>query len=120
MELTRRRHLLYDIWVADGAILERVETWRAILTEAAQTCGFTVVGERFHQFKPVGVTGILLLSESHMSVHTWPEEKLATLDLFTCGDHDTSIFVNAIRAAVQPVHEEMDLAKRGERLVFFG
>jgi len=120
VELTKRRHILYDLWVADGAMLERVDPWRRILTEAAQICGFTVVGEQFHQFEPVGVTGILLLSESHMSVHTWPEEKLATLDLFTCGDHDLSIFVESIRAVVQPIHEEMELVKRGERLAVLG
>lgn len=114
-----RRHILYDLWVADGAILEQAETWRKILTEAASTCGFTVVGKQFHQFEPVGVTGILLLSESHMSVHTWPEERLATLDLFTCGEHDMSIFVESIRAAVRPIHEEMELVKRGDRRVVF-
>jgi len=55
------------------------------MLEAADRCGATVVGESFIQFSPQGVTGVLVLSESHLSIHTYPEEGFAAIDCYTCG-----------------------------------
>jgi S-adenosylmethionine decarboxylase proenzyme len=52
---------------------------------AAQDVGATVVGESFHRFSPQGVTGILAIAESHISIHTWPEYAYAAADIFSCG-----------------------------------
>ena len=52
---------------------------------AANDVGATVVGESFHRFSPQGVTGILAIAESHISIHTWPEYGYAAADIFTCG-----------------------------------
>ena len=48
--------------------------------------GITILGDKFHKFEPHGVSGVILLSESHVSIHTWPEEGYAALDIFTCGE----------------------------------
>ncbi len=53
---------------------------------AANEAGATVVGESFHKFDPVGVTGIVAIAESHLCIHTWPEHGYAAADVFTCGD----------------------------------
>ncbi len=54
------------------------------LYDIVKKSGMNAVGEKFHQFKPSGVTGIILLSESHISVHTWPEKRFIAMDIFSC------------------------------------
>src|SRR5205814_9039612 len=83
------RHVLYDAWVEDPAVLARVEPIRELMCRAAEAGGATVLHEYFHQFNPHGVTGFLLLAESHISVHTWVDEGFAAFDIFTCGNMDT-------------------------------
>lgn len=56
--------------------------------KAAKDADMEILSSHFHQFEPQGVTGILLLSTSHLSIHTWPEEGYASLDFYTCGDQD--------------------------------
>ena len=94
--------------------MRRVETWETLLPEACRDAGATVLGARFHQFAPDGVTGIVLLAESHASVHTWPEAGLATLDVFTCGSLDAEAVVNRIREALDPVRETVTVVLRGD------
>ncbi|MFK8057263.1 MAG: adenosylmethionine decarboxylase [Saprospiraceae bacterium] len=53
---------------------------------AAEAIGATVLSGHFHQFEPHGVSGVLVISESHFAIHTWPELGYAAIDLFTCGD----------------------------------
>ncbi|GAB5536967.1 MAG: adenosylmethionine decarboxylase [Rubricoccaceae bacterium] len=103
-----------DLWVADASSLRHVETWETLLPDACRAAGATVLGSRFHQFEPDGVTGIVLLAESHASVHTWPEAGLATLDVFTCGSMDTVAVVDRIREALSPVRENMTVVYRGD------
>jgi S-adenosylmethionine decarboxylase len=77
------RHLvghIEGVWVSKTAHLER------IMIRIAERNGFTVVGRAFHQFEPHGATGVLVLSESHFSAHTYPEENKIYLDVFCCSD----------------------------------
>lgn len=108
-------HLLVDFWVDDSAALERVDTWEALLPDACRQAGATVLGHRFHQFEPAGVTGVVLLAESHASLHTWPEAGLVTLDVFTCGALDAHAIVDRIREAIRPVREKLTAVDRGDR-----
>ncbi|HHE47182.1 MAG TPA: adenosylmethionine decarboxylase [Bacteroidetes bacterium] len=59
---------------------------RGAMLEAASATGATVVGEVFHGFSPHGISGVVVIAESHLAIHTWPEYGYAALDLFTCGD----------------------------------
>lgn len=68
------------------AELERVGFWMKLGKVALKEGNFLVLGKVFHKFKPNGISGIWLLSESHMSFHTWPDENYLSFDLFTCGD----------------------------------
>ena len=113
MELGRR-HFLYDLWVPDATLLQRIEPLRAVLLAAARDSGATVLANRFHQFEPHGVTGMLLLAESHLSVHTWPEERLVTVDIFTCGAMDTSLIIQRLRETLTPCREHLTTIRRGQ------
>lgn len=109
----RNRHVLYDLWCNDATLLEHVPPLEELLTHAALAGGATILHSYFHPFAPCGVTGFLLLAESHLSVHTWPEEGFAAFDIFSCGDMDTDRIVRTIRDALHPVRERYQLIHRG-------
>ena len=79
-------HLLVELNDCDPALLDDMELVKQVLLVAAAEAGATIVGEVFHKFAPVGVTGIVCIAESHISIHTWPEHAYAAVDIFTCGD----------------------------------
>ena len=107
------RHLLADFWTDDAEALRWAADWEGLLVGACRAAGATVLAARFHQFRPCGVTGVVLLAESHASVHTWPERGLVTLDVFTCGSMDAQAVIEAVRAAVQPTRERVSALERG-------
>ena len=80
------RHLLLDLKDCDKEVLNDLDFLKQCLHEAAIQCGATVVGESFYQFFPRGVSGVVNIAESHISIHTWPEYSYAAVDVFTCGD----------------------------------
>jgi S-adenosylmethionine decarboxylase len=77
-----------DAWVRRSAVLTDREYLRHALLEAARAGGAKVVGEAFHVFPNGAVTGVLLLAQSHLSIHTWPELGLANIDLLSYGEVD--------------------------------
>jgi S-adenosylmethionine decarboxylase len=79
-----RLHAL-DAWVRDTRVLTDAGRLRAILLAGASAGGATVVGEEFHVFPNGAVTGVLVLAQSHLSIHTWPEFALANVDLLSYG-----------------------------------
>ncbi len=107
------RHVLYDVWVEDFSALATVEPLKDLMCRAAQAGGATVLHSYFHQFSPCGVTGFLLLAESHISVHTWVEEGFAAFDIFTCGNMDTDKVLEVIRAGLNPSHASVRRIVRG-------
>lgn len=79
------RHVTMDLRNVDFDRLNDLDFLRTTMIEAAHRCGATIVGENFVKFQPQGVTGVLVLSESHLSIHTYPEEGFAAVDCYTCG-----------------------------------
>ena len=79
------KHLLLELNDCDPKLLNDIGLIREIMLAAAHESGATVLGESFHQFSPQGVSGVILIAESHLSVHTWPEHGYAGADIFTCG-----------------------------------
>ena len=77
--------LLADLYGCDRAILDDPQAIADILLEAARRCGATIVDRCFHRFSPQGVSGVVVIAESHLAIHTWPEHGYAAADLFTCG-----------------------------------
>ncbi len=79
-------HLLVDI--RDAENLDNISEIENMLKQAALDAGATVLHSYMHQFEPHGVSGVVVLSESHISIHTWPERNYAAVDVFMCGDCD--------------------------------
>jgi len=77
--------LMLDLKGCDKTLLDDLLYIKECMLEAASEIGATVVGETFHQFSPQGVTGVISIAESHLSIHTWPEHGYAAIDIFTCG-----------------------------------
>ena len=79
-------HLHLELWECCDNVLNEPQTVLDALASAAEKANCTVVEKVIHQFSPQGVSGVVVLAESHISVHTWPELGYAALDVFTCGD----------------------------------
>lgn len=108
-----RRHIVADLWVGEPGILRCQEPLRSALRVGIEDSGAHILGERFHQFQPHGFSGCFLLAESHVSLHTFVEEGLLALDIFTCGDAEVDRILAACRAAVRPVREQVQHVRRG-------
>lgn len=80
------QQLLVELYHCDHAILNDVDLIEAHMLQAAEVAGATIVEKTFHHFSPHGVSGVVVIAESHLAIHTWPEYGYAAVDLFTCGD----------------------------------
>jgi S-adenosylmethionine decarboxylase len=105
-------HLLVDLWGAsnltDPAMID------GALREAAEAAGATILHSHFHHFGPDGgVSGVLVLAESHISIHTWPERDFAAIDIFMCGACDPYLSLPALRNAFAPTSEQLGEQRRG-------
>ena len=105
-------HLIIELWGAKHlGDLERAET---AMREGAIAAGATVLRVDLHKFEPNGgITGVAVLAESHISIHTWPERSYAALDIFMCGAADPYKAIPAIRAAFQPSAVQIVEQRRG-------
>lgn len=83
---TKARHLLVEFHGCDVTVLDDKSRIESLMVGAAKAAGATVVGSMFHTFTPQGVSGVVVIEESHLSIHTWPEHGYAAVDFFTCGD----------------------------------
>lgn len=105
-------HLLIDFWdcrgLTDAAGIQRA------LRKAATACGATVLGVKLHGFGETGgITGVALLAESHISIHTWPETGYAALDIFMCGRCDPRQALPVLEAHFAPRRVKVSEHRRG-------
>ena len=80
------RHLLLELRDCNSEVLNDLKFLKECLYQAAKDIGATIVSECFHEFSPHGISGVVIISESHLCIHTWPEHGYAAVDIFTCGD----------------------------------
>ena len=80
------RHILVEFFGCKPEIMNDVSRIENSMVDAAETAGATVINSTFHHFSPYGVSGVVVIQESHLAIHTWPEFQYAAVDLFTCGD----------------------------------
>lgn len=79
-------HLLVELFECNKSTLNDVDKVKEILVEAAERSLATILKTAFHRFNPHGVSGVVVIAESHLSIHTWPEYGYAAADIFTCGN----------------------------------
>jgi S-adenosylmethionine decarboxylase proenzyme len=98
-----------ELWGCDPRVLDDEQKILDLLNKGALASGSTPVFSRIRHFDPQGVTGILMVEESHFSVHTWPEAGYAAMDAYTCGDCDpmraVEIFKDGLKAQKVEVKE---------------
>jgi S-adenosylmethionine decarboxylase len=80
------KHLLLELKDCDTGLLNDMEYLREVLSDVARLIGGTVIKDSFYQFSPQGISGVVIIAESHLSIHTWPEYGFAAVDVFTCGE----------------------------------
>jgi S-adenosylmethionine decarboxylase proenzyme len=115
-------HLLGEWYGCPAAMPEmtRAEPLRTLCLRLSEESGMTIVGERFFQFAPQGVTGTVLLAESHLAIHTWPEHGFVTIDVYVC-NYTTDNTAKAERLfrgmqdAMKPEHAKFQAIHRGGR-----
>jgi S-adenosylmethionine decarboxylase len=81
------RHLLVELYDCDPGLLADPEGVERSMLAAAESARATILGHHFHRFEPQGVSGVVVIAESHVTIHTWPEHGYAAVDIFTCGRH---------------------------------
>ena len=90
-------HILLELYDCPPERLKTPPVAEAALLAAARAMGATVRSHHFHAFSPYGVSGVVIIEESHLTVHTWPEYGYAAVDIFTCGRLDTGAAVAVLR-----------------------
>ena len=80
------RHLLLELFDCDLDAITNLESVKGALVEAAKRAQATIVDVVFHEFNPFGISGVVVIAESHLSIHTWPEHRYAAVDIFSCGE----------------------------------
>lgn len=106
------KHLICELYGASR--LNDVDHITKTLEAAARACGATILDTRLHPFdENDGVTGVVLLAESHITIHTWPEHAYAAIDIFLCGDCDPSASLAVLKEAFAPTTMEDCILERG-------
>ena len=78
--------MLLELFDCDLSAINNLEAVKGALIEAAKRAQATIVDVVFHEFNPFGISGVVVIAESHLSIHTWPEYRYAAVDIFSCGD----------------------------------
>ncbi|CAB3918407.1 MAG: adenosylmethionine decarboxylase [Achromobacter pulmonis] len=114
LHATPGRHILADFHGVSASLLGDAQALERELLRAAEAAGARVLGTHFHHFGAgAGVTGVVMLSESHISVHSWPEHQFAALDIFMCGAARPELALECLRAALGPDSARVTTVERG-------
>lgn len=106
------KHFLLNLYGCSSLLLNDEHFLMDLIKNAAIASGATILKTVFHKFDPQGVTGICLLSESHFSIHTWPEDGKAAADFFTCGSSNPKIGCDMIVDALNPTEYKLTYIQR--------
>lgn len=107
------RHCIYELQGGDPHLLDDEDFIKDAMKQAAEASGATLLGMVSHKFEPQGVTAVALLSESHISIHSWPEHGYAAVDAFTCGEHtNPEAACRSLREALKATSGSMKLLAR--------
>lgn len=105
-------HLIIEVW--NGKNISSLSKIEEIFKNAIKACGVTLLKIDLHQFSPSGgISGVAIIKESHISVHSWPEYKYVALDIFVCGDINPYKAIPVIKAGFETEQIQVTEVKRG-------
>lgn len=108
------RHVLAEIYGCSTEILNDIQQVEKIMVKAALQAGAEIREVAFHKFSPQGVSGVVVISESHLAIHTWPELGYAAVDVFTCGNSvDPWVSCNYIKQEFEALRMDAKEVQRG-------
>jgi S-adenosylmethionine decarboxylase len=115
---TNGRHVLADLHGVNPSLLKSVTELEQRIREAAACSGATVLSCHFHHFgEGSGVTGVAVLAESHISIHTWPELEFAALDVYMCGQLDPNLAAEYLLLKLAPREHQIKCIVRGGKVI---
>jgi S-adenosylmethionine decarboxylase len=105
-------HIIIELW--NGKNFSSLPKIRKILKDSVKACGATLLGINLHKFSPSGgISGVAIIQESHISIHTWPEYKYAAMDIFVCGEINPYEAISVIKGGFKPEKIQVAELKRG-------
>ncbi len=108
------KHLIVELYGCKRQLIDDLNHIKTVMIKAATMAKATVISHDFHKFAPHGVTGVLILAESHFAIHTWPEFGYCAVDLFTCGDlTDNDAALDIIKTEFEAQHYSASQMVRG-------
>ena len=110
---TLGQHLIVEFHGCEPEALNNLEFLEQSFGKAALATGATIVGKSFRTFSPQGVSGVVVVEESHLTVHTWPEKGYAAVDIYTCGDCDPQKAIPVLQKDLKAHRVETVTLQRG-------
>ncbi len=108
------RHVLAEYFNCDKELLNNPKKLEEFMQQAAKEANATVISSSFRTFEPFGVSGVVIVAESHLAIHTWPEYGFAAVDFFTCGDTSNPWKAHEfLKSVLKPSHTEEKEVLRG-------
>ncbi len=110
---TNGKHILAEYHDCRVEVLNNLDAIQAAMLDAARAADANIVAKAFHRFSPHGVSGVVVIEESHLSIHTWPEVGYAAVDFYTCGDCVPEAAHQSLLQSLQAAYAEMIVVDRG-------
>jgi S-adenosylmethionine decarboxylase len=109
-------HITWDVYNCNAESLSYVPTVQKVLNAIVEELQLSKVSESFKQFEPIGVTGFILLEESHVSIHSWPEHQFAAVDIFSCKPFDAERIQKLLMTSFSSDKVVIKQIERGEEI----
>ncbi|MFC1670830.1 adenosylmethionine decarboxylase [Spirochaetota bacterium] len=110
---TLGKHYIAEFYGCNRTSIDDIDRIENILLKAVEISNATMIKPFFHKFSPQGVTGVILIAESHLSIHTWPERGYAAVDLFSCGDFNYKETFDHIEREIESEKSFISVIQRG-------
>lgn len=101
MEKVLGNHTLVEFYECSPQLITDKDHVETMMLTAAKESGANIISSSFHQFSPQGVSGVIIISESHFTIHTWPELGYAAVDIFTCGYINNNMAIEILHEAFE-------------------